>query len=185
MRATISTILIFRYGQCGRNSHSHPHEPDAVVPIPATVNISPSTPETNHAISRFDDLIPEESENVQKAIKRLPAKEAYDRVFRIRRAFQVRPKPPSPRTIEELSNITLSIAVLYLPHSPSCQRADQARGGEFVANSLSSKIHPPRISPYWPILLRGFVTYGPEPRRPLAPLDTHSPLDQLNTNTFS
>ncbi|CAG8281972.1 unnamed protein product [Penicillium nalgiovense] len=36
----------------------------------------------------FDDLIPEESENVQKAIKRLPAKEAYDRVFRIRRAFQ-------------------------------------------------------------------------------------------------
>ncbi|KAJ6000773.1 hypothetical protein N7481_001182 [Penicillium waksmanii] len=37
---------------------------------------------------KFDDLIPEESENVQKAIKRLPAKEAYDRVFRIRRAFQ-------------------------------------------------------------------------------------------------
>ncbi|KAJ5474631.1 Ubiquinol-cytochrome c reductase complex 14 kDa protein [Penicillium sp. IBT 31633x] len=37
---------------------------------------------------RFDDLIPEESENVQKAIKRLPAKAAYDRVFRIRRAFQ-------------------------------------------------------------------------------------------------
>jgi hypothetical protein len=44
---------------------------------------------------RFDDLIPEESENVQKAIKRLPAKEAYDRVFRIRRAFQVR-LAPSP-----------------------------------------------------------------------------------------
>jgi hypothetical protein len=44
---------------------------------------------------RFDDLIPEESENVQKAIKRLPAKEAYDRVFRIRRAFQVR-LTPSP-----------------------------------------------------------------------------------------
>lgn len=43
--------------------------------------------------TRFDDLIPEESENVQKAIKRLPAKEAYDRVFRIRRAFQVRPTP--------------------------------------------------------------------------------------------
>ncbi|KAJ6094831.1 hypothetical protein N7467_002344 [Penicillium canescens] len=37
---------------------------------------------------KFDDLIPEESENVQKAIKRLPSKEAYDRVFRIRRAFQ-------------------------------------------------------------------------------------------------
>ncbi|KAJ5915067.1 hypothetical protein N7454_011179 [Penicillium verhagenii] len=37
---------------------------------------------------KFDDLIPEESETVQKAIKRLPSKEAYDRVFRIRRAFQ-------------------------------------------------------------------------------------------------
>ncbi|KAJ5113452.1 hypothetical protein N7478_006851 [Penicillium angulare] len=37
---------------------------------------------------KFDDLIPEESETVQQAIKRLPPKEAYDRVFRIRRAFQ-------------------------------------------------------------------------------------------------
>ncbi|KAJ5570490.1 uncharacterized protein N7459_009920 [Penicillium hispanicum] len=37
---------------------------------------------------KFDDLIPEESETVQKAIQRLPSKEAYDRVFRIRRAFQ-------------------------------------------------------------------------------------------------
>ncbi|PLN75809.1 ubiquinol-cytochrome c reductase complex 14 kDa protein [Aspergillus taichungensis] len=37
---------------------------------------------------RADDLIPEESETVQKALKRLPPKEAYDRVFRIRRAFQ-------------------------------------------------------------------------------------------------
>ncbi|KAJ9196976.1 hypothetical protein DTO166G4_2573 [Paecilomyces variotii] len=38
---------------------------------------------------RFDDLIPEESESVQTAIKRLPPKEAYDRVFRLRRAFQL------------------------------------------------------------------------------------------------
>ncbi|GAB1204518.1 hypothetical protein APSETT445_003173 [Aspergillus pseudonomiae] len=37
---------------------------------------------------KADDLIPEESEVVQTAIKRLPPKEAYDRVFRIRRAFQ-------------------------------------------------------------------------------------------------
>ncbi|KAH8428795.1 Cytochrome b-c1 complex subunit 7 [Aspergillus melleus] len=37
---------------------------------------------------RADDLVPEESETVQTAIKRLPPKEAYDRVFRIRRAFQ-------------------------------------------------------------------------------------------------
>jgi ubiquinol-cytochrome c reductase subunit 7 len=43
-------------------------------------------------IVRADDLIPEESDVVQQAIKRLPPKEAYDRVFRLRRAFQVRLK---------------------------------------------------------------------------------------------
>ncbi|KAI9712522.1 MAG: hypothetical protein M1812_006831 [Candelaria pacifica] len=37
---------------------------------------------------KFDDLIPEESEVVLLALKRLPPKEAYDRVFRLRRAFQ-------------------------------------------------------------------------------------------------
>ena len=38
---------------------------------------------------RGDDLIPEESDTVLLALKRLPPKEAYDRVFRLRRAFQV------------------------------------------------------------------------------------------------
>ncbi|KAL3424460.1 ubiquinol-cytochrome C reductase complex 14kD subunit [Phlyctema vagabunda] len=37
---------------------------------------------------RADDLIPEESEVVLLALKRLPQKEAYDRVYRLRRAFQ-------------------------------------------------------------------------------------------------
>ncbi|KAI1380846.1 putative ubiquinol--cytochrome-c reductase [Hypoxylon crocopeplum] len=37
---------------------------------------------------RSDDLIVEENENVIKALKRLPPKEAYDRVYRLRRAFQ-------------------------------------------------------------------------------------------------
>ncbi|OCK81805.1 ubiquinol-cytochrome c reductase subunit 7 [Lepidopterella palustris CBS 459.81] len=37
---------------------------------------------------RADDLIPEESEAVLLALKRLPPKDAYDRVFRMRRAFQ-------------------------------------------------------------------------------------------------
>ena len=40
-------------------------------------------------MSRADDLIPEESEAVQLALKRLSPKEAYDRVYRMRRAFQV------------------------------------------------------------------------------------------------
>lgn len=39
---------------------------------------------------RADDLLPEESEEVLLALKRLPQKEAYDRVFRLRRAVQVR-----------------------------------------------------------------------------------------------
>jgi ubiquinol-cytochrome c reductase subunit 7 len=38
---------------------------------------------------RSDDLIPEESEVMQRALKRLSPKESYDRVFRMRRAFQV------------------------------------------------------------------------------------------------
>ncbi|MCJ1255543.1 Cytochrome b-c1 complex subunit 7 [Lignoscripta atroalba] len=37
---------------------------------------------------KADDLIPEESDTVLLALKRLPPKEAYDRVFRLRRAFQ-------------------------------------------------------------------------------------------------
>ncbi len=40
---------------------------------------------------RADDLIPEESPEAQLALKRLSPKEAYDRVFRMRRAFQVHP----------------------------------------------------------------------------------------------
>lgn len=42
---------------------------------------------------RADDLIPEENDTVQLALKRLPPKEAYDRVFRLRRAFQVQWTP--------------------------------------------------------------------------------------------
>ncbi|KAL8866906.1 MAG: hypothetical protein Q9198_008715 [Flavoplaca austrocitrina] len=37
---------------------------------------------------RADDLIPEDSDTVMLALKRLPPNEAYDRVFRLRRAFQ-------------------------------------------------------------------------------------------------
>ncbi|EIW65865.1 hypothetical protein TREMEDRAFT_35809, partial [Tremella mesenterica DSM 1558] len=36
---------------------------------------------------RYDDLIIEEREDVQKAINRLPTRESYDRVFRMRRGI--------------------------------------------------------------------------------------------------
>lgn len=39
-------------------------------------------------LSSADDLIPEESPEVQGALKRLADKERYDRIFRIRRAVQ-------------------------------------------------------------------------------------------------
>ncbi|KAH8730230.1 ubiquinol-cytochrome C reductase complex 14kD subunit-domain-containing protein [Phaeosphaeriaceae sp. PMI808] len=38
---------------------------------------------------RADDLIPEENNVIQTALKRLPPQEAYDRVFRLRRAMQL------------------------------------------------------------------------------------------------
>lgn len=38
---------------------------------------------------KMEDLLPEEDEVTQLALKRLPPREAYDRVFRLRRAFQV------------------------------------------------------------------------------------------------
>ncbi|RMY44536.1 hypothetical protein D0865_10487 [Hortaea werneckii] len=47
---------------------------------------------------RADDLIPEEDEIVQQALKRLSPKEAYDRVFRMRRAFQLLPKAEWTKT---------------------------------------------------------------------------------------
>ncbi|CAN6674745.1 cytochrome b-c1 complex subunit 7 [Trichomonascus vanleenenianus] len=38
---------------------------------------------------KFDDLIIEENDVVQKALKRLPARESYDRIFRIATAQQL------------------------------------------------------------------------------------------------
>ncbi|KAH8893503.1 putative ubiquinol-cytochrome C reductase complex 14kD subunit [Thozetella sp. PMI_491] len=38
---------------------------------------------------RFDDLLEEERESVQVALKRLGEKERYDRIYRIRRAVQL------------------------------------------------------------------------------------------------
>ncbi|KAJ4994232.1 ubiquinol-cytochrome c reductase-like protein [Stagonosporopsis vannaccii] len=38
---------------------------------------------------RADDLLPEENDVVHTALKRLSPQEAYDRVFRLRRAFQL------------------------------------------------------------------------------------------------
>ena len=52
------------------------------------VMVFDSLESANTSLYRADDLIVEENENVIKALKRLPPKEAYDRVYRLRRAFQ-------------------------------------------------------------------------------------------------
>lgn len=74
---------------------------------------------------RADDILPEENDVVQLALKRLPPKEAYDRVFRIRRAFQV---PPTRST--HVSGCLLNAVVLCVPSAPAQDRVDQARGGK-------------------------------------------------------
>ncbi|PKK42161.1 hypothetical protein CI102_13533 [Trichoderma harzianum] len=43
---------------------------------------------TQIAHRRYDDLLEEENEAVQIALKRLSAKESYERVYRIRRSVQ-------------------------------------------------------------------------------------------------
>ena len=57
-----------------------------------------NTEERADTADRADDLIPEESELVQRALKRLSPKESYDRVFRMRRAFQVHLRERTPKT---------------------------------------------------------------------------------------
>ena len=65
---------------------------------------------------RADDLIPEENDTVQLALKRLPPKEAYDRVFRLRRAFQVK-SPALENVVSTCSRgfLQCSIAHQLLP----------------------------------------------------------------------
>jgi ubiquinol-cytochrome c reductase subunit 7 len=57
-----------------------------------------NTEERADTADRADDLIPEESELMQRALKRLSPKESYDRVFRMRRAFQVHLHEETPKT---------------------------------------------------------------------------------------
>ncbi|MCJ1324558.1 Cytochrome b-c1 complex subunit 7 [Thelotrema lepadinum] len=61
---------------------------------------------------KADDLIPEENETVLLALKRLPPKEAYDRVYRLRRAVQCslahQLLPPDQQTKPEEDDLYLS-----------------------------------------------------------------------------
>ena len=65
------------------------------------------------AYYRADDLIPEENDTVLLALKRLPPKEAYDRVYRLRRAVQVSSLHPSSTFHTNSSDMT---SVRFLTH---------------------------------------------------------------------
>ncbi|KAI1935348.1 Cytochrome b-c1 complex subunit 7 [Ophidiomyces ophidiicola] len=90
---------------------------------------------------RYDDLIPEENDVVQTALKRLPPKEAYDRIYRLRRAFQVRyiHEIPEIRRMrgrqQGYQDIMGLMGVIYptaffATANPACERANQSKGGE-------------------------------------------------------
>lgn len=64
---------------------THTCRPDKQTKPPPETNPSSNHPAKNSA----DDLISEENETVLQALRRLPPKEAYDRVYRIRRATQL------------------------------------------------------------------------------------------------
>ncbi|KEF52657.1 ubiquinol-cytochrome c reductase subunit 7 [Exophiala aquamarina CBS 119918] len=76
---------------------------------------------------RHDDLIPEENDTVQLALKRLPPKEAYDRVFRLRRAFQCslahQLLPPAEQTKPE-EDIAYLSPIIEAIEAENKERAD-------------------------------------------------------------
>lgn len=77
---------------------------------------------------RYEDLLPEDDEVTQLALKRLPPKEAYDRVFRIRRAFQVL----SRRSVSLSTMVHLTFRVTAFPFASDSPRGrvDTTRRGE-------------------------------------------------------
>ncbi|KAI2159140.1 Cytochrome b-c1 complex subunit 7 [Ophidiomyces ophidiicola] len=92
-------------------------------------------------LDRYDDLIPEENDVVQTALKRLPPKEAYDRIYRLRRAFQVRciHEIPEIRCVrgrqQGYQDIIGLMGVIYptalfATANTACERANQSKGGE-------------------------------------------------------
>lgn len=66
---------------------------------------------------KYEDLLPEETPAMQLALKRLPPKEAYDRVFRLRRAFQVRffVSSKAVGTVDANTQYQLSLSHQILP----------------------------------------------------------------------
>ncbi|KAK6605102.1 ubiquinol-cytochrome C reductase complex 14kD subunit [Botrytis cinerea] len=77
---------------------------------------------------RADDLLPEESEEVLLALKRLPQKEAYDRVFRLRRAVQCSVQhqllPKDQHTKPEEVRLRIPLPIIAEIEAEAKERAD-------------------------------------------------------------
>jgi hypothetical protein len=85
--------------------------------------------------NRSDDLIPEESDVVLLALKRLSEKESYDRVFRLRRAVQVWANNISARESPQLT-----ILVLCHTDASAKESADQAWGCTMIFSTMHRKL---------------------------------------------
>ncbi|RDH34198.1 ubiquinol-cytochrome C reductase complex 14kD subunit-domain-containing protein [Aspergillus welwitschiae] len=90
---------------------------------------------------KADDLIPEENDVVQKALKRLPPKEAYDRIFRIRRAFQC----SISHTLLPAAEQTKPEEVSRFPRSSIRQLSVQFLRKNASANPVSGICNPPGL----------------------------------------
>lgn len=95
---------------------------------------------SSYHFDRADDLIPEESETVLLALKRLPPKEAYDRVFRIRRAFQVL-KPRPKLGDNQLINRQCSLSHQILPKDQQTKPEDASISFEFLSAPAAHGTH--------------------------------------------
>jgi hypothetical protein len=98
---------------------------------------------------RADDLIPEESETVLLALKRLPPKEAYDRVFRMRRAFQVRSTRHTPHHPPHAANTPLQCSISHqlLPKNEQT-KPDEVRSLQFTRPPTINCLHTHQDVPY-------------------------------------
>ena len=85
-------------------------------------------------LHRADDLLPEENDVVQTALKRLQPQDAYNRVFRLRRAMQVH-GPPLERTRRTM---TYTSVALHDASAPPQGGVDQGGRGETAPASVQT-----------------------------------------------
>lgn len=110
---------------------------------------SPSWDEdANLGYCRYDDLVEEERESTQIALKRLSTKESYDRIYRIRRSVQcsyqhkLLPKDQwtKPSEVRQLPTSQLDFFPLLVP---SRSKYMSGSANRILGHSLPARHHRP------------------------------------------